>query len=233
MKRIVFLLTALLLTINLSAQIRKVQNRPYIDQRIWHYGFLVGIHTQDYKLQNNGFVTEEGQTWFADVPEYSPGFTVGVLAEYYINRFLALRIVPSLHFGDKRVVFREQASNEEVSQSVRSALISLPINLKFSAERFNNYRPYVMAGVNPMYDLSVKKSRPLLVKPFDFYVEVGMGCDIYLPFFKLIPELKFCFGLPNLLEKNRTDLTDKSLMKFTQSVDKINSRMIVLTFYFE
>ena len=38
------------------------------------------------------------------------------------------------------------------------------------------------------------------------YVEVGLGCDFYLPFFKLIPELKFCFGLANLLKKDRPDL---------------------------
>ncbi|MDE8698385.1 PorT family protein, partial [Bacteroides cellulosilyticus] len=73
----------------------------------------------------------------------------------------------------------------------------------------------------------------LLVKPFDCYVEVGLGCDFYLPYFKLIPELKFCFGLANLIKKDRKDLTDQSLLKFTQSVDKITSRMIVLTFYFE
>ena len=72
-----------------------------------------------------------------------------------------------------------------------------------------------------------------MVKPFDCYVEVGLGCDFYLPYFKLIPELKFCFGLANLIKKERKDLTDQSLLKFTQSVDKITSRMIVLTFYFE
>ena len=72
-----------------------------------------------------------------------------------------------------------------------------------------------------------------MVKPFDCYVEVGLGCDFYLPYFKLIPELKFCFGLANLIKKDRKDLTDQSLLKFTQSVDKITSRMIVLTFYFE
>ena len=188
---------------------------------------------QDYKLVNTGYVTEDGQTWFADVPEYSPGFTVGVLGELYLNTFLSLRFIPTLHFGDKKVVFREQASGEEYSQSMKSAYLSVPIDLKFAAERFNNYRPYVVAGISPTYDFSVKKQGALLVKPFDCYVEVGLGCDFYLPYFKLIPELKFCFGLANLIKKERKDLTDQSLLKFTQSVDKITSRMIVLTFYFE
>ena len=63
------------------AQQRKVQNRPYIDQRRWHYGFLAGLHVQDFEMENSGYVTADGETWFADVAQYSPGFTVGVLGE--------------------------------------------------------------------------------------------------------------------------------------------------------
>ena len=60
-----------------------------------------------------------------------------------------------------------------------------------------------------------------------------MGCDFYLPFFKLIPELKFCFGLTDALVKKRNDLTDQNLLKYTQSLESATNRMIVLTFYFE
>ncbi|MDR1004782.1 MAG: PorT family protein [Prevotellaceae bacterium] len=234
MKRILpLLLAALMAFTTASAQQQRVQNRPYIDQRRWHYGFLAGIHTQDYRLVNTGITTEAGQTWFADVPEYSPGFSVGVLGELYLTRLLALRIVPTLHFGDKRVVFREQTGGEQYVQNMKSAYLSIPVDLKFAAERVNNYRPYVMAGIAPTYDFSVKKHGALLVYPFDCYVELGVGCDFYLPYFKLIPELKFCFGLSNLLNTRRTDLTDLSLTQYTQAVSKITSRMIVLSFYFE
>ena len=71
------------------------------------------------------------------------------------------------------------------------------------------------------------------MKPFDCYIEIGMGCDFYLPFFKLIPELKFCFGLADILKKDRNDLIDNSLQKFTKSLDGASSKMIVLTLYFE
>ena len=84
-----------------------------------------------------------------------------------------------------------------------------------------------------MVDLTTKKQKALLMKPFDCYIEVGMGCDIYLPFFKLIPELKFCFGLADILQKNRNDLIDNSLRKFTNSLGGASSKMIVLTLYFE
>ena len=217
----------------LSAQERKVQNRPYIDFRRLHYGFFFGLHNQDLELANNGFVTVDGEQWYADVSAYNPGFSVGVLADLRINSHLALRLIPSLHFGEKQVVFRELNSGNKERQQIKSTYMSCPLDLKFSAERFNNYRPYIMAGVNPMLDLTVKKQRPLLVKSFDFMVEFGLGCDFYLPFFKLRPELKFCFSLLDVLEKNRDDLLDDNLLKFTQSVDKAVAKMIVLSLYFE
>ena len=219
------------------AQERKVQNRPYIDMRRWHYGFLFGIHMQDLEFVNNGYqhTLETGgeESWFTDIPSYSPGFSVGILGELYLTQHLSLRIIPTMHFGDKRVLFYEQYSGKEEEQTIKSTYLSTPINIKYSAQRFNNYRPYVVAGLAPMVDLTVKKQKALLTRRFDAALEVGMGCDLYLPFFKLIPELKFCFGLTDLLVKDRSDLIDKNLLKFTQSLDGASSRMIVMTFYFE
>ena len=232
-KRILLIIALIVIPFALTAQERKVQNRPYIDFRRLHYGFFFGLHIQDLELANNGYVTAGGEQWYADVSAYNPGFSVGVLADLRINNHLALRLIPSLHFGEKQVVFRELNTGNRERQQIKSTYMSCPLDLKFSAERFNNYRPYIMAGVNPMLDLTVKKQRPLLLKSFDFMVEFGLGCDFYLPFFKLIPELKFCFSLLDVLEKNREDLLDENLMKFTGSVDKAVAKMIVLSFYFE
>ena len=221
----------------LGAQERKVQNRPYIDMRRWHYGFLIGTHFQDIEFTNNASIhtTEEGtqEAWFADVASYTPGFSVGVLGELRMTEHVALRFVPTMHFGDKAVTFREQQSGAMEWQAIKSTYLTVPVEVKYSAQRFNNYRPYVLAGLAPMLDLTVKRQRALLVQRADVAVEVGLGCDFYLPFFKLIPELKFCFGLSDILVKDRSDLTDKNLLKYTQALDKATSRMMVLTFYFE
>lgn len=219
------------------AQERKVQNRPYIDMRRWHYGFLFGVHVQDLEFINNGYVhtPEEGSSelWWADVAAYNPGFSVGVLGELRLTEHLAVRFVPTMHFGDKMVYFREQQSGVVEKQNIKSTYMAVPVDVKYTAQRFNNYRPYVMAGVSPMLDLTVKKQKALLTRRMDFALEVGFGCDFYLPFFKLIPEVKFCFGLADLLVKDRSDLIDKKLLKYTQSLDGAASRMMVLTLYFE
>jgi len=219
------------------AQTRKVQNRPYIDLRAWHYGFLFGLHVQDLEFIHNGYmnVLEDGteESWFAEVPTYSPGFNVGVLGEARFTNELSLRIIPTMYFGDKTVVFYEQKTGFTTQQTIKSTYFSVPVDMKWSAPRFNNYRPYVVAGVVPMLDLTVKKQKELLVQRLDFCFEVGLGCDFYLPFFKLIPEVKFCFGLPNILVRDRSDLIDKNLLKYTQVLDAARSRMIVFNFYFE
>ena len=229
----IILLFLLFVPMAIMAQERKVQNRPYIDFRRLHYGFFFGLHAQDLELANNGFVTEDGEEWYADVAAYNPGFSVGVLADLRINNHLALRLLPTLHFGEKQVVFRELKSGNKERQQIKSTYLALPLDIKFSAQRFNNYRPYIIAGISPMVDLTVKKQRQLLLKKFDCMLEFGLGCDFYLPFFKLNPELKFCFSLLDVLEKNRDDLLDKNYNKFTESVDKAVAKMVVLSFYFE
>ena len=231
------LLAPLLGAGRLCAQERKIQNRPFLDDRVWHYGFLVGFNIQDFSIANKGlpYINSNGiaEYWYADVPEYTPGFSVGILGELKANDWLSVRLIPTMHFGDKLVVFKEQRSGAMVEQYVKSTYLSVPIDLKISAERFNNYRPYVVTGLAPSVDLTVKKGKELLVKQTDVMFEIGLGLDLYYPFFKMIPELKFCFGLKDVLDSNRTDLKDPALLKYTNSISEINSRMITLTLYFE
>lgn len=235
MKKMLLTLVAVLLLLPLGAvaQERKVQNKPYIDYRRLHYGFFVGMHVQDMEFVNNGFVTESGEAWYADVAQYNPGFSVGVLADLRLGEHFSLRAIPTMHFGQNNIVFREQNSGELSRQSVKTTYIALPLHVKFAAERFNNYRPYITAGIDPMLNLTVKKQKQLLLKKFDLMLEFGLGCDFYLPFFKLIPEVKFAFSLLDVLQKERKDLLDANLLKFTQSVDKVTSKMIIISFYFE
>ena len=216
-----------------QAQKRKVQHRPYIDQRRLHYGFLAGLHMQDLEFENNGYKDELGNEWYADIPTYEPGFSVGVLAELRLTKNLAFRVIPSMHFGTKKVRFRNNLNGQEDHQDLKSTYISVPLDIKFSGERFNNYRPYVVAGLNPMFDLTVKRQKNLLVKRFDCYVEVGIGCDFYTPFFKFIPELKFAYGLTNIISKQRDDLTNPAQLIYTNSLDGGHAKMIILSLYFE
>jgi hypothetical protein len=247
MKKIVVLVFLFVIALNAVAQERKVQNRPYIDLRPLHFGISLGLNMQDVEFQNVGPQTislpeggERDAYVLCDADMWNPGFSVGVLADLRLSQHFALRVSPTMHFGSKHLVFRdmknlsESGRPREFTQDMKNTYISVPVDLKFSAERFNNYRPYVMAGVNPMVNLAGKDQDYLQLKRYDLMLEVGMGCDFYLPFFKLIPELKFCYGLANTLDKSHTnELTDVNKRMFSQSVTSARTKMIVLTLYFE
>ena len=117
---VLFLLAPVIGTGRLFAQERKIQNRPYLDDRVWHYGFLVGFNIQDLSIANTGlpYINSSGRAeyWYADVPEYTPGFSVGILGELKANNWVSVRMIPTMHFGDKRVVFKEQRSGAFVEQ---------------------------------------------------------------------------------------------------------------------
>lgn len=237
----------LLLAVGSQAQTRKIQNKPYIDLRPLHFGILVGMNLQDIEFENVGPQTitlEDGSTQqktiLCDADRWNSGFSVGVLADLRLGQHLNLRFTPSMHFGAKHLTFRnmtdltQDGKPTEQTQDMKNTYISFPVDLKFSAERWNNYRPYIMAGVNPTVNLTSKNQEYIQLKRSDLFLEVGLGCDFYLPFFKLIPELKFCYSLRDALDHGHADeLQDANMRIYTNSVRAGYTKMIVLTFYFE
>lgn len=240
-----FLLLFVALCVN--AQERTVQNRPYTDLRQFHFGVVVGTHMQDIELLNAGpqiITAEDGTTMetlvTADQNRWDPGINVGVLGELRLNTHFQLRIAPMMYFGARHITFHNlkqpdaDGNPTEVRQDLKTAYIATAFDIIFAAPRFNNHRPYLMAGLSPMINLSGKSNDYLKLKRSGLFAEVGVGCDFYLPFFKLRPELKFVFGMGNSLDTNHSaDLTDKSMLPYTMSVKEARSKMIVLSFYFE
>lgn len=212
----------------------KLLNRPYADMRRWHLGFSVGVHTQDVNFTHNGFVTENGETWFMEQPSFSPGFCVNGLIAFRLNDYFSVRFSPGMYFGNRDITMREANTGAEERQNIKSAHVVFPLDLKFASQRFRNVRPYITGGIMPAFDVAKKRSDFLRFNSTDVFLTIGFGCDFYLPYFKLIPEIKFCFGLSDVLQHDRPDLVDDpAKMKFTQSLSKATSQMVVLTFYFE
>lgn len=247
MKKTIIILLLALIGLSVAGQDRKVENKPYIDLRPLHFGILVGFNMQDIELENVGpqtFIQEDGtvvtRTIVCDASKWNSGISVGVLADLRLNDHFNVRFTPSMHFGSKYLTFRDLDRTGETgkayteSQEMKNTYISLPVDLKFSSKRFNNCRPYLMAGINPMINLTSKDQDIIQLKRYDTMVEIGVGCDLYLPYFKLIPELKFCFSLTDALDKNHaSQLKDEMTKAMASCVRAGHAKMIVLTFYFE
>ena len=247
MKRQLLYILFLLVALSSAAQQRRVQNKPYIDLRPLHLGISIGLNMQDVEFENVGpqmITMPDGTSMPAnilcDADMWNPGFSVGVLADLRLHQHFSLRVSPTMHFGSKHLVFRnlldlnESGRPTETTQDMKNTYLSVPVDLKFSAQRFNNYRPYVIAGLTPMVNLTGKDQDYIHLKRYDLMFSVGLGCDFYLPFFKLIPELKFCYGLINAIDGSHVnELTDINKRAFAQSVSSARTKMIVLTLYFE
>lgn len=239
----VFAMTAVAAT----AQERYVENRPYCDLRPFHLGVVVGTHWQDTEFENIGrheIVDAEGNVSEAIVTaeqdRWENGFQVGVLGELRLDQHFALRIAPTIYFGNRHFSFRNFLEKDIYGnpaieqQDLKSAFIGCNADIIFAAKRFNNHRPYIMVGMNPMFNLTSRDNDYLQMSRTSMFFEVGLGCDFYLPFFKLRPELKFMYSLGNTLNADHyKDLRNEAMLPYASSVKKATTKVIALTFYFE
>lgn len=155
MKRLDFTFLALIFSVvGAAAQVQKVQNKPYIDLRPFHFGILVGTHLQDIELQNvcsqlitgdDGKVTETVIN--TDQDRWDAGFTVGVAGELRLSTHFQLRIAPAMYFGSRHIMFRNSTVTDaegrptERHQDLKTVYLSTATELIFAAPRFNNHRP--------------------------------------------------------------------------------------------
>ena len=233
-KRILTLIIAIAMTTTCVAQLHHViQHKPFIDLRPMHFGISVGINLHDIEYETEAPIVCDADRWNA-------GFSVGVLADMRLSNNLNLRLSPTMHFGSKHLTLMNlsdldtNGQPKTETQDMKNTYLSIPVDLKFSSNRWNNIRPYMLAGVSPMVNLTNKSQEIVQLKRTDLMVEVGLGCDLYLPFFKLTPELKFCYGLGNRIDKGHIDdIKDDHKKMYANAIKSGHTKMIVLSFYFE
>lgn len=210
------------------------QNLQYEDLKRYHFGFSLGIHTQDLIINNSGMVSSHGNTYYTSIPSYQPGFYVGVLGDLRLSNHFNLRIEPSLLFGNKIAKTESAYKNEPMLRTeIRSNYLLLPLLIKYRGSRSSNYRPYFITGLSAGIDMSSDKEQAFLLKNVNYYYEIGFGYDFYLPYFKLVPELKLCIGLNDIFEHKRTDQNAEIYQKYSESISSMHSRILILAFHFE
>ncbi len=202
----------------------RAQNSYHGDEKPIHFGFSLGFNTMDFGI---------GPSNVAEVSTLVPGFSVGIVSDLLISRYLNLRFTPTLHFAEREISY---ANSSLAPIRVSSIPMSVPLYIKLSAERYGNLRPYIIGGGGVYFDLGRNSEKPILLRTFDPFVEVGVGCDIYFSFFKLAPELKFALGFNNMLtplDERDTGFISESDKEYTRVLNKLTSRLITLTFNFE
>lgn len=226
------LLSFSLRPLSLWGQEGAVERQPYIDLRRYYLGFRLGLHLPDVRISNSGEMNSVGGRLWADTPVWHPGFSIGLVGGLTLVPQLELRLLPTLHLGDVPVAYTDGERQVE-RFSLRTSSLQLPIELKWGAVRWGNYRPFVSVGSYVGLQLGTRSSELLHLRPLDYGVSVGAGCDLYFSFFKLSPQLTFQYGLTNILETRRPDLHDDPRLRFSEALRGGAARLLLLTFSIE
>lgn len=250
MKRLILLLVFYPLL--LQAQKEKVQNDPDHDKKWLHFGFSLGMNTMDFNIRSSQMAIDSGI--YTEVSNLRPGFHVHALSNLRLNDNFDLRFTPGIAFGGVREINYVLADKQnpvidpaDNPVRVESNFLEFPLLLKYKSKRLNNFRPFVIGGMNTRVDLaatkktwgrSKKENNLILVKPLDFYYEIGAGMDFYLKYFKFAIELKYSVGLRNVLRTSlkkhgEVIVPDPEDAIFTNSIDRLYSRMFMITLHFE
>ena len=242
MRRIALLLPVLLVGLLAPSGARaqgqvgvKVENLPNFDLRRFHFGFLLSYNSSDLfvKLKPGSLLND---SILAVDHIRRPGFNLGIVSSLNLNDNLSLRFIPSLSFQDRLLKYTFRKSDGSLiifEKAIESTYLEFPLLMKLRSDRINNLAVYLLAGGKFGIDMASQKDvnnqidDEIVVKldKYDYSVEAGGGFDMFLPYFKFGVELKFSYGIPNLLIDDDT--------RFSAPLESLRSKVWVLTFTFE
>jgi hypothetical protein len=215
-------------------QKQKPKNDSWYDDKPMHFGFSLGMNLMDFNItpsQSHLAI----DSLYPEVSVLNPGLNIQIVTNLHLARYLDLRFLPGVSFGQRNVRFFKDGIIVNEKQRLESSYLEFPFLLKFKGDRLNNVRPYVIGGVNFRYDLAGKKEyddeKPvyLRLKRADLYYEAGAGLDFYLPYFKLSVEFKLSTGLRDVIVHEPAPKGPQ----YANAIERMRSQIWILAFHFE
>lgn len=217
------------------AQRQRVKNLPNFDSKIMHYGFSLQVNSAGFITRFNSTLATN-DSLYAIRSESQPGFCIGLIGDFSFLEYFDVRFIPAISFVSRKLVYTFNTKRYgllDVEKPIESTFLEFPLLLKYKSERLNNVRFYLVGGMKYVLDMSSTKDVApgsidnIIVKTRrnDFLYEVGVGMDFYLEYFKLSPELKYSFGMRDLLVR------DGSI--YTSAIERLTSRLFYISLTFE
>jgi hypothetical protein len=234
--KIFFLLLSFFLSVsNTFAQKPKIQNLPKFDQKIIHFGFMLGINSTDFSVNKK---PDFGGVDSMRVIESQsqPGFNLGIVSELHFNQFWSIRFVPTLAFAQRDLEYtliRFDTVRSKFVNPVESTFLEFPVLLKYRSKRANNFGAYIVGGGKYVLDMASQKDVSnefgeninIRLYKHDYAFELGVGFDFFLEYFKFSPEIKLSFGLRDIL------IQDNNI--YTTPIQRLTSRILLISLNFE
>ncbi|MGX1024085.1 type IX secretion/gliding motility protein PorT/SprT [Psychroflexus sp. MBR-150] len=204
-------------------------NRNYLEQRRWSWGYYLGFNSLDFKIDR---IEESDEILVTK----NIGFNVGLIGNYKINNYIDLRLEPGVIFSNRDLNFTAFGDDQvKAFRETKAAYVYVPLVVKFSTKRLNNFKPFVSTGIGFAHNLSSNEDNPddnaagqFRMKTTNFLYEVGFGIDLYLEYFKFTPSIKGIFAINDELVRDKDPNSP-----WTSNIDKISSRGIFINFTFQ
>lgn len=208
----------------------KVINLQNFDKQRIHFGYYVGFNYDNYKIDQ-----------IKDSPpilvEPKTGFNIGLVANLRLHKNFDLRFEPGLSVTERSLNFLNRTGftkDTDTLRVVKSTYIHFPLLVRFSSNRFNNIRPYVMGGLSYSRNLSSNEDNlddnsngTFRTKTNTFYYELGVGIDFYLVYFKFSPSIRGIFALTDELVPDENPYSP-----WTSNIQSLKTRGIFINFTF-
>ncbi|MBJ6144745.1 porin family protein [Hymenobacter sp. BT559] len=188
-----------------------VENLSNYNQRFFRPGIYIAPSFSRFFIeQSDAYVQalQQGRGIAAN-SIISPGLAVGFIGDIRlgnVNTPFHLRFAPGLRFETRSVEFTGRGVGRPDTirtQEVATTQLELPLLLKYQSNRRRNTRVYMIAGVKPSFAVTQRQNNQainqLTINRNDVLLEYGFGLDLFYPYFKFGPELRFSHGLRNIL----------------------------------
>ena len=205
------------------------------DDLVYYFGLTLGYNYSFLHIDKSPKFLSNDTIMSVD-PGSSGGIAMGLMATARLTDHWQVRANPQLIIGGSKYIaytLSKSKAGEPLfqNQTLPSTIVSFPFQLKFNSDRLGNFRTYLLGGIKFDADLSsnstARNSEELVkLKKNDFGFEFGMGFNFYLPFVTISPEIKISNGLSNIHQLDPT-------LKYSNVLDKIQSRMVVFSIHFE
>ncbi|MEX2379468.1 MAG: outer membrane beta-barrel protein, partial [Vicingaceae bacterium] len=122
-------ITLLLLSFGLFAQEPKSKNLQQFDQKKIHFGFSLGVNSAHMSVHRKPYNNLRDSLARIDVISQS-GFNLGIVSEYHIHKYLGVRFVPTLVFGQRNFDYKFIDPQGDVyieSRIVESTYLDFPV----------------------------------------------------------------------------------------------------------
>ena len=208
-------------------------NQENHDESAFHFGITVGANRSHYSFTHHPRFLQYDSVMVVESIN-STGINLAGLVNIRLGSHFDIRTYPlNLIFTEKAFQYNLRYPNKPAGEDsisirkVQGIALAFPVQIKFSSDRINNFKVYMMTGVKAEYDFGGNKgdkNAESLIKlnKFDYGAELGLGFHFYFPVFVLTPEIKVGWGLSNVHSR------DKDL-KFSNVIDKINARTVTFS----